>query len=98
MALWKLDRRPAQKVAYEYGQAYHDESTGLPLDPKLVDDAVNDFLELMRERKVYHQVPGSFLTESGLKPIGTICGRTQAKVTRESIRPSQFGCPGKLTE
>ena len=34
-------------VEAAHGEAYHDESTGLPLDPKKVDDAVKEDLDFM---------------------------------------------------
>ena len=45
--------------------------TGLPLDPKLVADAVKEELIFMRKLRVCHEVPVSFLDKSGLKAIGT---------------------------
>ena len=62
---------PAQRNAYESGHAHHDESTGLPLDPKMVADAVKEEFAFMRWLQVYHKVPGSYRDESGLRPIGT---------------------------
>ena len=59
---------PAQRNAYEPGQAYYDESTGLPLDPKRVADAVKEELMSMRRLQVYHEVLGSYLDKSGLNP------------------------------
>ena len=72
-APWKLDRLSAlcRKNVYESGQAYCNEATGSPLDPKLVADAVKDELMFMRKLQVYHEVPASYRDKSGLKPIGT---------------------------
>ena len=46
-------------------------STGFPLDPKMVADAVNEELTFMRRLQVYHEIPGSYYDESGLTSIGT---------------------------
>ena len=59
------------KVAPESGQTSDDEATGLPLDPKMVADVVNEELMFMRERQVYCEVPMSYLDKSMLKAIGT---------------------------
>ena len=37
----------AQEAACACGKAWYDESTGLPLDPKMVDDAVEEVVEFM---------------------------------------------------
>ena len=58
---------PVQKIAREPGQISYDEVTGLPLDPKLVADAIKEELTFMRNLQVYHEVPVSFLDKSGLK-------------------------------
>ena len=60
-----------QKHAHESGQISYDESTGLPLDPKMVADALKEQLMFMRTLQVYHEVLVSFLDKSGLKAIGT---------------------------
>ena len=57
---WKLDR-----MWYESGQAHYDESTGLPLDPKMVADAVTEEFAFMRWLQVYHKVPGVAVTNLG---------------------------------
>ena len=59
------EKWPVQKLAGESGQVSH---TGLPLDPKLVADAIKEELMFMREIRVYHEVP---VDKSGLKTIGT---------------------------
>ena len=59
------------KLAYESGQVAYDEITGLPLDPKLVADAIKEELMFMRKLRVHHEVPTNYLDESGLKTIGT---------------------------
>ena len=51
----------AQKLASEPGQVSCDEVTGLPLDPKRVADAIKEELMLMRNLRVYHEVPVSYL-------------------------------------
>ena len=56
---------PVQKIAGESGQVSYDEVTGLPLDLKLVADAMNEELMSLPE------VPVSYLDKSGLKAIGT---------------------------
>ena len=61
----------AQKLADEPGQVSYDEVTGLPLDPKLVADAIKEEFMFMRKLRVYHEVPVSYLDKSGLKAIGT---------------------------
>ena len=38
------EKCPAQRNAYESGHSYFEESTGLPLDPKMVADAVQEEL------------------------------------------------------
>ena len=62
---------PVHKLAGESGQVAYDEITGLPLDPKLVAEAIKEELMFMRKLQVYHEVPASYLDESGLKSIGT---------------------------
>ena len=60
-----------QKLAGESGQVSDDEVTGLPLDPKLVADAIKEELMFMRKLRVYNEVPVSYLDKSRLKAIGT---------------------------
>ena len=60
-----------QKLACEPGHVSYDEVTGLPLDPKLVAEAIKEELMFMRKLQVYHEVPASYLDKSGLKAIGT---------------------------
>ena len=67
------DECPVHKLAGEPGQVAYDEITGLPLDPKLVAEAIKEELMFMRKLQVYHEVPGSYLDEPGLKSIGTRC-------------------------
>ena len=57
----------AQTAAYTYGEADKEESTGLPLDPKMVAGAVKEELEPMRRFQVYHEMLESYLNESWLK-------------------------------
>ena len=57
---------PVHKLAGESGHVAYGEITGFPLDrshPGGVD--------VMRKLQVYHEVPASYLDESGLKAIGT---------------------------
>ena len=60
-----------QKLAGESGQVSCDEVTGLPLDTKLVADAIKEELMFTRKQQVYHEVPVSYLEKSGLKAIRT---------------------------
>ena len=46
-----------QKLAHESGQTSYDEATGLPLDAKMVADAIKEELMFMRTLQVYHEVP-----------------------------------------
>ena len=62
---------PVQKLAREPGQVSYDQVTGLPLDPKLVADAIKAELMFMRELQVYHEVLVSYHDKSGLNAIGT---------------------------
>ena len=39
-------------------------SFGLPLDPKLVADAIKEELMFMRKQRVYYEVPVSYLDRS----------------------------------
>ena len=59
-----------QKHAHESGPTSYDEATGLPLDPKMLADAIKEELMFMRKLQVYHEVPASCLDKSGLKAIG----------------------------
>ena len=61
----------AQRNAFESGRAYYDDATSLPLDPKMVADAVKEELMFLRMLQVYHDVLVSYLDKSGLKAIGT---------------------------
>ena len=45
-----------QKHAHESGQISYDEATGLPLDPKMVADAIKEELMFMRKTA---SLPGS---------------------------------------
>ena len=63
-----------QKLASEPGQVSSDEVTGLPLDPKLVADAIEEELMCMRKLRVYHEVPVHYLDKSGLQAIGHTMG------------------------
>ena len=62
---------PVQKRAREPGQVSCDEVTVLPLDTKLVADAIKEELMFMRGLRVYHEVLVSYPDTSGLKAIGT---------------------------
>ena len=62
---------PVQKHAREPGQVSYDEVIGLPLDPKLVVDAIKEKMMVMRKLQVYHEVPVRYLDKSGLKASGT---------------------------
>ena len=59
------------KLAGESGHVAYDDITGLPLDPKLVADAIKEELMFMRKLQVFRELPASYLDESGLKAIGT---------------------------
>ena len=50
-----------QQHAHESGPTSDDEATGLPLDPKMVADAIKEELMFMRKLQVYHEVPVSYL-------------------------------------
>ena len=50
-----------QKLARATGKVLHDEVSGLPLDPKLVADAIKEELMFMRKLQVYHEVSASYL-------------------------------------
>ena len=54
-----------QKIAHEPAQISYDEVIGLPLDLKLVADAIKE------ELSSCHEGPVSYLDKSGLKVIGT---------------------------
>ena len=54
-----------QKLARESGRLSYDEVTQLPLEPKMVADAIRDELTFMRKLQVYHEVPLSYLDWSG---------------------------------
>ena len=60
-----------QKHAHESGHMSYDDATGLPLDPKMVADAVKGEFMFMRGLHIYHEVPVSDLDKSELKAIGT---------------------------
>ena len=62
---------PVHKLADESGQVAYDGISGLPLDPKLVAEAIKEELMFMRKLRVYHEAPASYLNESGLEAIGT---------------------------
>ena len=59
-----------QKFAREPAQVSHDDVTGLPLDSKLVADAIKEELMFMRKLQVYHEVPVSYVDKSGIEAIG----------------------------
>ena len=52
------------------GQVPYDELTGLPLELKLVGDAIKEWLMFMRKLQVFHEVLVGYLDKSGLKAIG----------------------------
>ena len=60
-----------QKLARELGHRSYDEVIGLPLDPKLVADAIYEELLFMRKLQVYHEVLVSCLDKLGLEAICT---------------------------
>ena len=80
---------PMQKLAREPGHISYDEVTGLPLDPKLVADAIKKELMFMRKLQVYHEVPVSYLYKCGLKVIGTRCSTRTKMMLR--IHSSEQG-------
>ena len=64
------EESPVQKLASKSAHVSKDEVTVLPLDPKLVDDAIKEELMFMRKLRVHHEVPVSYLDKSGSKAIG----------------------------
>ena len=62
---------PVRKLAGESGHVAHDDITGLPIDPNLVAEAIQEELMFMRKLQVFCQVLASYLDESGLKAVGT---------------------------
>ena len=45
---------PVHKLAGESGHVAYDDIAGLPLDPKLVADAIKEELMFMRKLRIYH--------------------------------------------
>ena len=80
-----LQSAQCRKLAREPRQVSYDEVTGLPLDPKLVADAIKKELMFMRKLQIYHEVPVSYLDKSGLKTIGTRWVHTNK---RDAANPS----------
>ena len=85
---------PVQKLAGESGQVSFDEVTRLPLDPKLVADAIKEELIFPRKLQVYHEVPVSYLEKSGLKAIGTQWFHTNKGDAANPFIRARFGCAG----
>ena len=54
-----VEEECVQKLAHDPGQISYDEATGLPLDPKLVADAIKEELMFMHQVQVYQDVPMS---------------------------------------
>ena len=61
------EERQAQNAAYAFGDANFDESPGLSLGPRLVDDDVEEEVELMRRLEVLT----TKCLRAGLKAVGT---------------------------
>ena len=68
--LWKRSVL-CRSLQVNLGQVSYDEVTELPLDPKLVADAIKEELMFMRKLQVYHEVLVNYLDKSGLKATGT---------------------------
>ena len=57
----------------------------------MVTDVVKEMMAFKSRLQVYHEVPGSYRDQSGLKAIGTRW-IYRTKVTLQSISPSPVGC------
>ena len=60
----------AQKAAYAYGEAYDDWLVGLPLDPKMVDDAVKEVATVANLPRSAREVCERIWAESHLLKMG----------------------------
>ena len=60
---------PARSAGY--GGVYYDEMTGAELPEHLVEQAIREEIEYMRQLQVYEEVDAGFMKANNLKAIGT---------------------------